>query len=97
MLHELKTWPEFFQPTLDGVKRFELRRDDRPEGFQVGDELLLKEWVPGNGAHQNPGYTGREIMVRVDYIMPAKRVNEITGGYAPEHGNGFVIMSISKI
>ena len=43
--HEMKTWPEFFQPTLNGHKKFELRRDDRG-GFQVGDQLLLKEFVP---------------------------------------------------
>lgn len=41
--HELKSWPEFFYSTLNGRKRFELRRDDRPEKLQVGDELLLKE------------------------------------------------------
>ncbi len=44
--HELKTWPEFFAATRRGHKKFELRRGDRPEGFQVGDELLLKEWDP---------------------------------------------------
>lgn len=39
--HELKTWPEFFEQTRNGRKKFELRRNDR--AYQVGDQLLLKE------------------------------------------------------
>lgn len=98
--HALKTWPEFFQPTLNGHKKFELRRDDRG-GFQVGDHLLLKEWVPGNYApgtdqHQIPGYTGREVLVRVDYIMPVETVDKLMDlemPYPAEH----VIMSVSRV
>lgn len=61
MIHELKIWPEFFEPTLTGEKTFELRDDDR--GFFVGDTLLLREWTKDNG------YTGREIFVEVTYIL----------------------------
>lgn len=60
--HELKTWPAPFQAVLDGIKRHEIRVDDR--GFAVGDELTLKEWAPSPVGH----YTGREIDVRVIYI-----------------------------
>lgn len=82
--HDLKTWPEFFQATLNGLKKFELRRDDRPEGYQVGDELLLKEWDPeieepygpGEGGKYK-GYTGREVLVRVDYIMDSMTVDRL--------------------
>ena len=115
--HELKTWPEFFQPTLNGIKRFELRRDDRPDGFQVGDELLLKEWDPTtetiwspvlNGPIADPGpgvpceipkgYTGREVLVRVDYVMPADTVRQIIHPLLePDEMDEFVIMSVSLV
>lgn len=52
--HELKCWPQFYQPTTDGYKTFELRRADRD--FEEGDILLLREWDPDS----QEGYTGRE-------------------------------------
>jgi hypothetical protein len=66
--HELKTWPEPFQAILDGVKRYEIRNDDR--GFAVGDELLLREYDPGrasDGFGEPARYTGRSIRARVTY------------------------------
>ena len=101
--HELKCWPEFFQPTLNYLKRFELRRDDRPEGFQVGYELLLKEWdsapkFPVYNDGQPIGYTGREVLVRVDWIMDAATVTNLI--VEPPGGHlsiGFVIMSVSLV
>lgn len=96
MRHELKCWPEFFLPTIKGVKRFELRRDDRG-GFQVGDELLLKEWNPEpTQSCVVQGYTGREVLVRVDYVMPVAIVDKLMDleiPYPAEH----VIMSISCV
>lgn len=61
-IHELKTWPEFFEPILSGEKRFELRFDDR--GFRAGDKLLLREYLP-----KTKQYTGRETQVNVLYIL----------------------------
>ncbi len=99
--HELKCWPEFFEATLQGIKRFELRRDDRG-GFQVGDELLLKEWVSENRPDLVPptGYTGREVLVRVDYIMEARIVDQLMGfvdSHDPKFGPNMVIMSVSLV
>jgi Domain of unknown function (DUF3850) len=60
--HELKSWPEFFEPVASGVKSFELRKNDR--NFQVGDELRLREYDP-----VKKHYTGRDIFATVIYVM----------------------------
>lgn len=52
-IHDLKTWPEYFNLVLCGLKRFEVRKDDRC--FALSDVLLLREWSP------NSGYSGRWI------------------------------------
>lgn len=77
--HELKILPEFFDAVVHGVKTFELRKNDR--NFAVGDILLLKEWK-----HE---YTGREVYVRVKYILK----DCIFAGLIP----GYVIMAITVI
>lgn len=58
--HELKTWPTPFQAVFDGRKRYEIRAADRP--FEVGDELLLREWIPESG------YSGRVITATITYM-----------------------------
>jgi hypothetical protein len=60
--HDLKTDPEVFDAVRDGVKNFEIRKDDR--GFDVGDELVLQEWCPLMGS-----YTGREVVRFVRFIL----------------------------
>lgn len=60
-IHELKTWPEFFEKLLTGEKTFEIRKNDR--GFIVGHVLHLREWNPTNL------YTGRALWFRVTYLM----------------------------
>ncbi len=61
-IHELKTWPVFFQAVWDGHKTFEIRKGDRP--FQVGDTLRLREW-----SDIEKSYTGRTYDVIVTYIL----------------------------
>lgn len=39
IVHELKTWPVYFDAVERGEKTFEVRRDDR--GFQKGDTVRL--------------------------------------------------------
>ena len=60
--HDIKVWPEFFEPLLTGEKTFELRKDDR--GFRAGDVLVLREWSPKTKA-----YTGRSLTRLVTYLI----------------------------
>jgi hypothetical protein len=61
-VHELKTWPQFFDALVDGRKKFEIRENDR--GFAVGDTLVLKEFLPFSNV-----YTGREIRFLVSFML----------------------------
>jgi hypothetical protein len=53
-VHELRTWPEPFALTWEGVKTAEFRADDRD--FAEGDRLRLREYDPARDA-----YSGRWI------------------------------------
>jgi hypothetical protein len=59
--HDLKCWPEVYAAVVSGVKRFEIRQDDR--GYRVGDALHLREWSP------DTGYTGRSGHYTVTIIV----------------------------
>jgi len=78
MWHALKTWPTQFQAVVDGVKRFEFRRDDR--GFAVGDFLWLREFDP-----KAERYTGRAADAVIRWIVRG-------GSFGVP--DGFVCMSI---
>lgn len=72
VVHELKTWPEYFQAIMRGDKRFEARKNDRD--FRIGDWLRLREW--------DDDYTGREITVRVTYMLsPGADFPAVNDGY----------------
>lgn len=61
--HEIKILPQYFELVVaprGGVKRFELRKDDR--GYQAGDSVTLREW-------DGKEYTGNEITVGIKYIL----------------------------
>lgn len=72
-IHNLKTWPEYFQAVWDGIKPWEYRKDDR--NYHTGDYLYLKEWNPNKEE-----FTGREILASVPYILKSQM--GITDGYA---------------
>lgn len=84
-VHDLKIWPQYFQPVVERVKTFEVRENDR--GFKVGDILNLREWDQTIGEEGN--YTGRSIEARVLYILNGSMTNQIMAGY--------VVMSIEVI
>jgi len=80
-IHKLKTWKEYFVAVFCGLKKFELRKNDRD--FKIGDELILEEWDEINEI-----YTGRILHRRIDYILQG-------GQFGLEEG--FVILGLSKI
>lgn len=59
--HDLKCADKFFLDVCQRQKRFEIRKDDRPGGYQVGQRLLLRE------VNKNKEYSGRWAVVRVTY------------------------------
>lgn len=59
--HTLKAYSEFFVEVLNGMKRFDLRKD---EGFVVGDNICLEEFDRDKGV-----YTGRKLTLGIDYIQ----------------------------
>lgn len=61
MTHELKTINPFFEQVWRGNKTFEVRKNDRD--FQVGDELLLKEYF------QETDTYGRALEILVSYVL----------------------------
>lgn len=69
MIHHLKTHPEFFQPIVDDLKTFDMRRTDDRD-FEVGDTLVFQEWCPEKRA-----YTGREARRKVTYILDCGKLN----------------------
>lgn len=60
MVHALKTLPQFFEASAEGIKSFEVRKNNRP--YQPGDYVALNEW-------NNEGYTGRCTLQKIVYIL----------------------------
>ena len=74
MIHELKTWPKYFNMVNLGLKTFELRKDDRR--FELGDTLVLKEYLP-----DEEQFTGNELRVSVVCILGHDEFPGIVFGY----------------
>lgn len=68
--HVLKTDPEVFQASWDGLKPWEIRFDDR--GFEVGHTVVLKETRHSGEEMRNGApliYTGRMTLATIAYIL----------------------------
>ncbi|EKT3957672.1 DUF3850 domain-containing protein [Flavobacterium psychrophilum] len=72
MTHELKIVPEYFKDAMLGLKKFEIRFNDR--NYQVGDTLILNEFNP-----KTERYTGEQVTRKVDYILD--NVNGLQADY----------------
>ena len=62
MNHELKIHPEHYKEVLLGLKKVEVRLNDR--NYQSGDLLILNEFDP-----KTEKYTGSQLKRKVDYII----------------------------
>lgn len=59
--HNLKIWPEHYSAVCAGVKRAELRKNDRD--YRAGDTLYLCEWDK-----DDESFTGNYISVTVTHV-----------------------------
>lgn len=48
-VHHLKSWTPYFQDIKSGVKKFDVRKNDRD--FQVGDTLILNDFNENTGRY----------------------------------------------
>ena len=81
MVHELKILPHYFVEVKTNKKTFEVRKNDR--NFQVGDELLLREYFG-----EKYGFSGEICHRKIIYIF-------FGGQYGIESDT--VILGLSKI
>lgn len=66
MIHALKTEPFFYEQAQQGLKPFEVRKNDRD--FKIGDYLALNECEPEKNC-----YTGRAILEKILCILDDER------------------------
>lgn len=67
--HELKSWPDSFKNIWDGLKTYDVRKDDRV--FIIGDKAKFREFQPHDPLHlEIEGYTGRELIADIVYKTP---------------------------
>ncbi len=59
-IHVLKILPEYYEPVSEGIKKFEIRKNDRD--FKVRDYIVLREW-------DGKRYTGKYYTGRISYIL----------------------------
>lgn len=92
LVHELKTWPQYWDAVKRGEKTFEVRRDDR--GFQKGDILELqrcKKSLIGGYEVEYRGMTSTPehvIRKRITYILTGGQF-----GIEP----GYVVMGLGEV
>lgn len=65
-IHELKILPKYFKAQKDGIKNFEIRKNDRD--YKVGDDLVLLEYNP-----ESKKKTGKLMVVKITYITDYKQ------------------------
>lgn len=96
--HVLKSRPNYFQQTREGVRPFEIRLDDR--GFQRGDQVVLREYDDRDpcstcegphGGDRCQRYSGREILAQIGFVQASTPPRGQQRGF---FGNGYVVFSL---
>jgi hypothetical protein len=72
MTHQLKIHPRYFKEVSLGLKKVEVRLNDR--NYQERDILVLKEWNP-----VTQKYTDSFVILKVDYVI------KDVAGLAPDY------------
>lgn len=91
IVHEVKSWPEFFEATLSGAKPFDVRINDRDGEYRVGDTLWHREWNPEANDEEGE-YTGREARYLVTFVLSGDD-SLVTRGIEP----GYVVMGLRPL
>ena len=66
--HILKIHPTYFDAVKNGIKGFEIRKNDRD--YCVGDTLCLREYDPSIKAEMDAErYTGRDVNTTIIYVI----------------------------
>lgn len=83
MLHELKILPKYYDAVINGMKTFEIRKNDR--NYSVGDTLRLREFDKDDIYHSkwatHSEYTGKECFAVITYIFNLKDFLSIDEDY----------------
>ena len=64
LTHFLKIQHKYFEADRDGLKTFEIRKNDR--NFKVGDHVVLKQLT--ENSNFNTEYTGYSLEFEIGYI-----------------------------
>ena len=87
-VHQVKSWPNLFQPTIDGTKTHDIRKvHDRD--YKVGDVLHLREFDPNKNA-----YTGRSAHAEITYITSS---NNLCALFQDAMNSDYCVLSIKYL
>lgn len=85
-IHKLKIKPRYFNDVISGLKKFEVRYNDRD--FKVEDLIVLEEF-------KNDRYTNRFLNCEIIYILDDQKYikeNYVVLGIKPRLDLGAVIL-----
>lgn len=86
--HEVKCWPDYYIPIINGAKPFDLRKNDRK--YAAGDMLVLCEFDDRKGQ-----FTGRRHTKIITYVLDGIGPGCIT----PLQGlaRGYCILGLAEV